>query len=510
MSNLDPAKIAELEARGKITPEVAGRAKESFAKRLGSSVSGGISDAVGAMKTVGGAIAQPVVEFGQGLMGAEGEEEASAPLASSNIQPVSVPAVADASAPSQLKLASDVQAAPQGPETVGGSPGLGSAGLEAMGGAIGKQRAAINMAADAESSKAVKLADEMDQSALAIQRVQDKQVVRQADQDKQYAEMLSKRDEALAEYKQMEVDPGRLWRNRSTGDKILAGVSMFLGSFGGARGNTAVAVLNDAIDQDIAAQKSNIAKSGDVVKEQSGLLQEMRQKFGDERMAEAATRSAYLDQMKLKIESISQRHASPLIKANALKAIGTLEQEQAKTVMEFEKSAQAKQAQMRLMGGQVSQTDLDIASLPPEQQKEYRATRVRGKGIDGFAGSQEQQKALQTSVNDTQSASTSIDELMNLESKYGKSIKGTDARAEADVLANMLTATLRTRVVGPGAVSEAEWEILRSVVKNPAELTTLNAKTSLKKLKAVLNRRMYEELKNAGIGSKQVSYDEAK
>jgi len=515
MSNLDPAKIAELEARGKITPEVAGRAKESFARRLGSSISGGIGDAIGAMKTVGGAIAEPVVEFGQGLMGVESEEEeaapSQAPLAGGNsIQPVSVPAVADASAPSQLKLASDVQAAPQNPDMVGGSPGLGSAGLNAMGGAMGKQRTAINMAANAESSKAEQIATEIDNQVKADEIVRSKQLVRQGAEDKQLDDMLTDRNAAIAEFKGMEVDPGRLWRNRSTGDKILAGVSLFLGSFGGARGNTAVTVLNDAIDQDIAAQKANIATAGDAIKAQTGLYQEMRQRFGDERMADAATRSAYIEQMKLKVESISQRSAGPLIKANALKAIGMLEQQQANSMMEFEKAAQVVAAQRRLQGGQVSQTDMDIASLPPEQQKEYRATRVRGKGVDGFAGSQEQQKLLQGVVNDTEAATASIDDLMTLGDRHGKAISGTEARAEADVLKIMLTASLRTQVVGPGAVSKEEWELLESAVRNPLALTTLNAKTALKKLKVVLNRNMLTKLKNSGIGMKQVSYGEAK
>lgn len=499
---MDTAKLDQLAKAGHISPEVYERAKNSsLAQHLGSAIRGGISDTASVFKSAAGAVAEPIADFGRGLMGSDEVPPQDVSAGTGGIQQVSAPAVADGHAPSQVTLASDVAHAPAVVDPIDSK----TPGMEMMSGAFGKQKQAIGMAANAQSEQAEKTASLIDDEVQSLQRLQDKQTVRQAEQDKQYGEWVAKRDEALAEFKEMEVDPGRLWRNMSTGNKVLAGIGLALGSFGGARGNTAVEVIKGAIDTDIAAQKANIAKAGETVKEQGGILAEMRAKFGDDRMAEAATRNAYLDQMKLKISGIEQRHASPLIKANALKAVGMIEQEQAKTQVEFDKALQAKMAQMRLMGGNATQTDVDIMNLPDEQRKDYMARRVRADGVDGFAGTSERAKVLQESVTTTQNNRRMVKDLLSLGSKEGRQFIPSEVKAQAQVLQAVLKGGLRTEIVGPGAMNESEMKLLDDVVANPTLVMQANARAALLKLDQVLERNMQGRLKGEGIQYKKLS-----
>jgi len=59
------------------------------------------------------------------------------------------------------------------------------------------------------------------------------------------------------------VDPNKFWNERSTGDKILAGISIFLGGLGAGAGgqNTALKIIDDAIARDINAQEFNIEQA---------------------------------------------------------------------------------------------------------------------------------------------------------------------------------------------------------------------------------------------------------
>jgi hypothetical protein len=417
-------------------------------------------------------------------------QEASRAVAS-----IATPAVA-ASSPPQVKLASDASAAqPAAAQESGAQKGMNRA--------TDLQQSGVIAEAKAESDKANAAAKAIDTMRVAQQKAMDQATVRRAEEDKKYEAALQERDKALSDFQGQHVDPDRLWNNRSTGQKVLAGIGMLLGSFGGQNGNAAVATIQSAIDKDIASQKDDIANKGKIFELKSGLLHEMRAKFQDDQQADAATRMAYMDQMKLQIEGIAQKYASPAIQAKAAQAIAVLQQEREKTNFAFEQATQAKMAQLRLNGGVQSQADIDIASLPEEQQKDYRARRVKGQGdggiaIDGFAATSDRAKSLQEKVNTTQQATQSINELKKLGESGGK-IPLSEARTQAEVLSNLLTAGLRTEVVGPGAVSATEWDILHAVVKNPALLTSVNAQAALSKLKSVLNRNMVTAARNEGL-----------
>lgn len=82
------------------------------------------------------------------------------------------------------------------------------------------------------------------------------------------------------------VDPNRIWNNASTGNKILGGIAILLGgaSAGVLHGpNLALQVFDKAIDDDIAAQKSEIGKK-------ENLLSDNLKRYGNLQAATQATR----------------------------------------------------------------------------------------------------------------------------------------------------------------------------------------------------------------------------
>lgn len=83
-----------------------------------------------------------------------------------------------------------------------------------------------------------------------------------AAQAAQKADAALKRSQAILEqFVNQKVDPNSYWGNMSTGDHVLAGLSMLLSGIGAGitgKDNLAVAHFNKMQDQDIAAQRFNI------------------------------------------------------------------------------------------------------------------------------------------------------------------------------------------------------------------------------------------------------------
>lgn len=119
------------------------------------------------------------------------------------------------------------------------------------------------------------------------------------------------------------VDPNRLWKSKSTGAKVLAGLGVALGAAGASLGhgqNTAMTIFQGAIDSDIAAQKDNIANSWKAVQEKHGLDND-----DQTRALHASTwadnyRMAGLENIKLQLASAAAKTSSQTTKNNAIVA----------------------------------------------------------------------------------------------------------------------------------------------------------------------------------------------
>lgn len=117
------------------------------------------------------------------------------------------------------------------------------------------------------------------------------------------------------------IDPGRFWATRSTGDKVMGILGMVLGALGaGPDGiNKAAVMLNQAIDRDIDAQKSEydakLRKAGARVNAAQSFYAMARESAGDELGAMDLAHSLALKAVGANIRKMMAQTNDPAAKA---------------------------------------------------------------------------------------------------------------------------------------------------------------------------------------------------
>lgn len=172
--------------------------------------------------------------------------------------------------------------------------------------AIDLQRQAGIDTAKAQAAGAASQAQSWDEYAKQLAEI-----------DKKYApqeEQLNKENQDLHNaIVNQKIDPNRLWNNMSTGNKVLAAISIALGGIGaGLQGhgaqNVALDVIQKEIDRDIDAQVKDLGKK-------QTLYSENLRRLGDERAAKAATKSQLLSIAQAQANAIAARSGSAVAMA---------------------------------------------------------------------------------------------------------------------------------------------------------------------------------------------------
>lgn len=129
------------------------------------------------------------------------------------------------------------------------------------------------------------------------------------------------------------------------------------------------------------------------------------------------------------------------------------------------------------------------------EQTEYQVPLLGGR-----AASKQQAAELNNLASEMVSATQSIDELIGMIDKGVNRLSPTQ-EADAATLQTTLIGQLRLALTGPGAMSEGERQMLKEVIAKPTAWFTLDSsnKTKLNKLKSVLDRKVVNAAKAAGI-----------
>ncbi len=131
------------------------------------------------------------------------------------------------------------------------------------------------------------------------------------------------------------VDPDRWWNSRSDAQKVFAILGMALSGWGG-RQDTVTPMIMGLIQNDIDAQKTNIAnqKSGLQAKAagELNMVEMFRQSGLDDFEAAKASTAFAIDQTKREIEMLASKTGSETAQANAQNLIGQLEAEKLKEI----------------------------------------------------------------------------------------------------------------------------------------------------------------------------------
>ena len=98
------------------------------------------------------------------------------------------------------------------------------------------------------------------------------------------------------------INPDAYYQNQNTFQKILSAIAIGLGGFvqgysGGRIPNTALQIINSAIERDIEAQKANLANKRAAIGERRNLLAMARERFADEKQAEDWVRATLQQQV---------------------------------------------------------------------------------------------------------------------------------------------------------------------------------------------------------------------
>jgi hypothetical protein len=253
------------------------------------------------------------------------------------------PAAYSATSPTQLNMEPQQQVS-TGP--VGSVDTQPATGLDI--GAVGQKylnsiNDGINMQMQGEQKIAnakARMGQELLEEQRAIERRQaqlDWDLQQERDQaNMRIAEATSKLDTLRSDYAaNNKVDPDRFFKG-NTGKRIMAGIAIAFGELGrgltGGSQNAALNIIQSAIDNDIDAQKEEIAGRQTQVAQAREGLTDVRALFKDRIDAQAAQKVMFLEQAQRKFEQIASRYGTEEAKAVAQKNIGALEVKKAELI----------------------------------------------------------------------------------------------------------------------------------------------------------------------------------
>lgn len=189
----------------------------------------------------------------------------------------------------------------------------------------------------------------------------------------------------------MKVDQGRIWKDKTTGDKIAVGIGVLLGAIGqgltGGKSNYALDVIDNAIERDIAAQKTEIATKGEVLGQKQNAIAMMRQRFGDERLADLAFKEAAMEKVKASILDKMASTKSDAVRAQGQMALSQIAQGSAQRLAEATQISATKTA-----GGEKSTVVVETGK--PEKAG-AAPTEFQGKAAMFAAGAELAEKNFQ-------------------------------------------------------------------------------------------------------------------
>lgn len=204
------------------------------------------------------------------------------------------------------------------------------------------------------------------------------------DRERELAEMQYRRQNAMleAESKMQQtrqeladnkIDPDRYFLGQP-GKRLLAGIAIAFGEVGraltGSQTNAALNIINNAIEQDIAAQRYAREGIKERLESQRQGVADLRTRFGDEEQAIVARRIINTEMAQNKIQELADRYGTEEAQGKAQVLIGQLEQQKGQYVNQqaaLAASAADKQYQ-RLVEAQEKKEKATTAKKPTQTQ----------------------------------------------------------------------------------------------------------------------------------------------
>lgn len=332
----------------------------------------------------------------------------------------------------------------------------------------------------------------MDQKQAAFERMQQVQAEREKVRREQMVES-QKANEELMKY-----EPKDFWADKSTGSKIAAGLAMALGAYASAMTggpNTAMQIIDNAINRDLALQKERYNRA----KERGAMIKsayaDQLAILGDKEAAELGMLNYAYKNIDQKLSIMQQQTQNELTRANIAKT----RQEMQLAIDANEQKKIEKLVQMKMAQGLTKGEQINPELLPKEQRERF----VQDPEYGGLARNEQGANKVSEALIEYRNAKDLLGTLQQIAKTPGKSLSP-QLRAQAETAAAALKGKLRGPIVGPGAVSETEWKLLDGIVKNPTDFFSLDARTQarLTSLNNLLDSNMGNTAKAYGIQPK--------
>lgn len=323
---------------------------------------------------------------------------------------------------------------------------------------------------------------------------------------KQYEEMASKYTAELNsrmqsvdnQLKQVEADvlnarksTADLFHEKSTGQKVAAGIAMILGVAhaglgGGNGGNMGVQLIEQSLQKDRDLNLQKYAQSKEMLN--------LKRQNADDYAEMMSRQEAVLDKQQLlqlqaietKLKQAESIYRGSASSANAKNALGILTS--AKEQLKSQIAQQGALNQMLQNGDLSNLTPIQTLGLPENVRKAVEQTReLRVPGYGGVALSKEDRDQFQKFRQEQEPVINAINRVLKIQSSDQYSKLSPEQRGQVNSEIQMLIGGLRSGIVGPGAVSDKERAVLVETVGNPNTLFSKNS-WERAKLLTVLNK----------------------
>lgn len=378
-------------------------------------------------------------------------------------QPVSQPVLANAEVMPQAQMApapAPAMPLPQAPS------GLDQAYNQAKLGAIAE--------ADVEARKGIAKAEGEAAYQKTLTDIQAEQAKAQEERIKAREQFAADMDKAAQDEAAMVANRKDFWADKSTGAKVLAGISIFLGGLGGGE-NQAMKIINQAIDRDNEAFKQKLQARKDMTAAQRAKFDADIAKFGD---IESYLNQRKLTALELTKSQLAQKEAQlqdPAAKAKLQTMFAQLDLQ--KQSMLAEQASKAAERSEKLAPRIVRVGDRDMVAPSPEAAKELRAS---------YAG-----------VLDAKQA---IGDLAKILDKPSSALSP-EERQRAESIQGLLVGKLREAIVGPGTMNENDYQRILKLIPNTSAIfqSRARSKVALETLIKSIDSGFNSKMKAAGM-----------
>jgi len=323
------------------------------------------------------------------------------------------------------------------------------------------------MQAQASAEAAKQQAQVYDQQ---MQELQKNEVARKAQADAVMADINKIQNDVMTQ----KIDPTRVWSNMSTGNRVLAGISIFLGGVaGGMQGteNRALGIIQDAVNKDIDAQKADIGKK-------QNMLSLNMAKYNNINDAAAATKAQLLSITQAQINQSAAKMGSKQALAAAQVANAQIDLQKAQLINQISTS-QATAQKMAAPEG----LSLQDAQTLPENIRDRVVPLPNGKYT--VVINKDDVKPIKDAYQGYAEAKPLLNRVKQF-MKDGASYTGTKRAAlEQSLKSQMMLLVKNTEKLGQ--ITETDMDLINSLIPQPGSYFQENNQQKLDQLNIKLD-----------------------